>query len=146
MPHPRPVVLLIDPANRLDPLLADHPALADLIILQVTGPLGADLTEVTQEHVRVHQRVAVVLDFPPPYAPAWGLLVRLRQVDHMQKRSIIFTTDQRATVPRVGGALVGCCSWPWWCRPMVSGSRRWCGGYGRSCSEPIRRRTNAAWR
>jgi DNA-binding NarL/FixJ family response regulator len=92
MPRPRPVVLLIDPANRLDPLLADHPLLGDVLIIQVTGPSDR-LAAAAVEHIRAHQPVAVVFDFTAPYEPSWDLLVRVREADPMAGRPIIFTTD-----------------------------------------------------
>jgi hypothetical protein len=92
-PPPRPVVLLIDPANRLDPLLADHPALADLLLLQMRGRPSPEVADAVLLQLRTHRPVAVVLDFPAPYEPSWDLLVRVRAADPIEGRPIICTTD-----------------------------------------------------
>jgi DNA-binding response OmpR family regulator len=106
-PRPRPVVLLIDPANRLDPLLVDHPPLSDVLLLPVSGVPRAVLADVAILQMRAHQPAAVVLDFLPPYEASWALVVRLREADSEARWPIIFTTDNPTAMTVLPGVPFG---------------------------------------
>lgn len=107
MPRPHhPVVLVIDPASRLGPLLAEHPALREFHLHPVTGPPAAEFAERVINLVQELNPAAVVMDLVPPYTGMWELLVRLRQVAGQRGRRTIFTTDLAPRPRRVGQGLL----------------------------------------